>query len=63
MTRPPGRPLRLGFSVKVVGRTDFKSNDARRQQQGAEAGVDEGMVEAADWFQAAAMIAELPHSW
>ena len=27
-------PLRLGFPVKVMGRTDLKSNDTRRWQPG-----------------------------
>lgn len=35
MTDPTaGRPMRLGFPVKVLGRPDLKSNDTRRWQQG-----------------------------
>src|SRR4051794_4245036 len=34
MASPEDSPLRLGFPVKVLGRPDLKSNDARRWQSG-----------------------------
>jgi hypothetical protein len=34
LVRPSGRPLRLGFAVKVLGDGGLPSNDARRWQSG-----------------------------
>ena len=39
-------PLRFGFAVKVMGRSDFKSNDARRWQTGPHLRVSLGYLEA-----------------
>ena len=44
--RPPQPPMRLGFAVKVLGRPDLKSNDARKHQSNPHLRVSIGYLRA-----------------
>ena len=43
---PAAAPLRLGFPVKVLGRPELKSNDARRWSSGPHLRVSLGYLDA-----------------